>query len=98
MLSEVWILMASAVLAGYFYQQRKLAELARWHAHQYCQQQQIQFVSIAKQKSQLKFKPRFHFQNHYVLEFSGDGVHSAQGVLIMNGSQLQSIELPPYQI
>lgn len=92
-----------AIIVGFmgvviFLHLRKQAELANTLIKQYCQQQQLQWLSTAQagiswcpHKSSL-FRYTFNF------EFSSNGENAYQATLIMAGPTVLHFVVPPYSI
>lgn len=99
-LVDIWVGLGLFIIGWHFYHQRKIAELARDHAAKYCEQNNLQFISIAKIKARLKSQPHrgLIWCNEYQFEFSGDGESAYQGHLTMHGTRLESVDLPVYRI
>ncbi len=99
-LTTIWLGLGVFCIGWHFYYQRQLAEAARSHAHKYCEQQGIQFISIAKISSGLMMVPGkgVRWKNRYLFEFSGDGQSKYEGTLTLLGNQVQTIETPVYKV
>ena len=76
------------------------AEIARNSASNYCEQNGLQFIAIARISNRLKFDKRsgLYWLSNFAFEFSGDGESSYQGELIMAGKKIKDIKLPAYKI
>ena len=99
-MQDIWVGLLFFCIAWHFIYQRKLAESARLFIEKYCEENGIQFISIAKVKTGLVFDNRkgLVWRNHYRFEFSGDGERSNEGTLILRGNRVEDIDLPPYPI
>lgn len=97
---NIYYLLFVCLIFWYFIYLRKVSEFARVHADKYCQQESLQFISIARRKSRLKFDKKHgpHWYSTFDFEFSGDGESRYQGVLYLRGYKLESVHLPPYKI
>lgn len=99
-LGTIWIGIICFCVGWHFYYQRKLAEFARQTAHKYCEENGIQFISIAKIKSRLVMDSQkgLRWQNLYTFEFSGDGESKYDGTLTLLGNKLKAIDTPVYRV
>ena len=99
-MDTVWFAILLFCLWWYFIYQRKLAESARQYMQKYCEDHQLQFISIARSRTRLKFdaKRGLYWQNHYGFEFSGDGESRYEGTLVLNGTKVQSVDMPVYRV
>lgn len=99
-LGTVWLGMIFFCIGWHFYYQRKLAEIARRRVHKYCEEQGIQFLSIAKIQSRLVMDPQqgLRWKNLYGFEFSGDGESKYDGTVTMLGNKIKSIDTPVYRV
>jgi len=99
-LVDIWFALGFFCVAWHFYHQRKIAEIARHYIVTYCEKNSLQFISIAKVKSRLSNRPNsgLVWCNDYSFEFSGDGESSYQGSLVMHGTRIHDVDMPPYRI
>lgn len=99
-MGTIWVAMVLFCIGWHFFYQRKLAEIARRYVHKYCEGNDIQFLSIAKTKSRLRFgeKQGLRWHNEYTFEFSGDRDSKYEGTLILNGTKVSNIDLPVYKV
>lgn len=97
---NVWIGLLILCIGWHFYYQRKLAEAARRFVQKYCDDNSLQFMSVAKVKSRLVIDNQkgFLWQNHYLFEFSGDGESQYEGTLILRGTKVKDIDMPVYRV
>jgi hypothetical protein len=96
----VWLGLMFFCIGWHFIYQRKLAESARRFVQGYCDEHNIQFLSIAKLKSRIVFdkKQGLTWQNYYTFEFSGDRESRYEGTLIIQGAKVKNIDLPVYRV
>ena len=98
-MKEIWILLAICCVMWHFYHQRKISEAARYHMKKYCDQNGLQYISIAKIKARLTVGKRgLVWKNLYDFEFSGDGESLYKGTVTLYGTRLDNVELPPYRV
>jgi hypothetical protein len=99
-LENIYILLFTFLLLWYFIYLRKIAECARVQAKRYCENEGIQFITIARQSSKLRFNKQlgFYWLSIFQLDFSGDGQSSYHGTVTMHGLKLAHVDLPPYRI
>jgi hypothetical protein len=97
---EIWIAMLFFCIGWHFYHQRKLAESARRYIAKYCEENTLQFMSIAKLKARIVIdkKRGIQWENHYHFEFSGDGESSYEGTLTLRGTKVKDIDMPVYRV
>lgn len=98
-MEQIYWLMLAAICLWCFFALRKTEEKAQQFAQLYCQQHQLQFISIAKLSAGIKLtgKGDKGWQSIYALEFSGDGESSYTGEMRLINNRLASIDLPPYR-
>ncbi|MFM4701958.1 DUF3301 domain-containing protein [Aeromonas bivalvium] len=92
----LWILLL-VVLASAFWHQRRQAELAWQYLRRYCQQHQLQLLSVARSHRQLAHGP-LRLLTCYQFEFSSDGESHYLGTLTMQGLKIAGVELPPHRL
>ncbi|SEK83132.1 Protein of unknown function [Colwellia chukchiensis] len=99
-MENIYYLLIIGLVFWYFVYLRKVAEYARSHADKYCQQENLQFLAIARRSSRLRFSKRFgpHWLSQFDIEFSGDGESSYHGIMTLRGYKLDNIEMPPYRV
>jgi hypothetical protein len=98
-LLDIVLLAVIGFIAWQFWQLRGISEYAKQQVQAYCQKQQLQFISLAREKTRLGFthgKLGWHCQ--FVFEFSSTGEESYQGKMTMAGLHITTIDLPPYRI
>lgn len=99
-LSLVNITVTIAIIACivWFWQIRDYAELARNFAQQYCQNHDLQFISIARSRITLwPGKQRFGLVE-YSFCFSGDKESAYEGSIFVYKGKISKIELPAYKV
>ena len=99
-MENIYYLLFICLLCWYFIYLRKVSETARKHADIYCKKEALQFITIARRSSRIKFSKN---EGIYVLsifdfEFSGDGESSNVGAISLRGLKLGEINLPTYRI
>lgn len=99
-METVWLGLVFFCIGWHFIHQRKLAESARRFVQNYCEEHQIQFISIAKTRSRIVFdsKQGLTWRNDYRFEFSGDQQSKYDGTLIIQGNKVKDIDLPAYRV
>ena len=99
-MQEIWIALGLFCFMWHLHNQRKMAEIARFHMQKYCDQNDLQFISIAKVKTRLVIQKNrgLVWRNLYHFEFSGDGVSCYRGEVTLLGTRIESINLPPYRV
>lgn len=99
-MENIYFLLFFGLLCWYFVYLRKLAEAARVHAQRYCQQNDLQFIAIARRSSRLTFSKQngIIWLSMFDIEFSGDGESSNNATLTLMGLRLHNVDIPPYRI
>ena len=96
--SIIWLLVIIAVVAQ-FWVLRGISEGAQRFLHHYCQQNQLQLLSIARAKSRpVLYKGKLVWKNEFQFEFSGNGEDASQGTMIMMGYKVLTVDTPAYRI
>ena len=100
MLANIYYLLIICLVFWYFVHMRKVSEFARKHANKYCEKEGLQYISIARRSSRLKFNKRdgIHWFSVFDFEFSGDGESRYQGAVSLIGFKLESVNMPAYRI
>lgn len=100
MMTEIYVLLLAFLIIWYFISLRKIAERARILAQQYCKQNSLQFIAIARTKTSVGISKRqgIFIKSIFEFEFSGDGESSYQGYLTMHGNKPLDFELPAYKV
>lgn len=99
-MENIYYLLFVFAIFWYFIYLRKVSEMARSQIKKYCDKEQLQFISIARQSSRFRFNKKFgpHFLSLFDIEFSGDGESRYQGSISLRGYKLESIDFPAYRI
>lgn len=96
----LWILMLSAAVIYFFWQNRKIAEAAWQHAELQAKQLNVQLLSIActKRRIGLLKNGKPGIKSLFLFEFSSDGETQYQGELELEDIKLVKSTIPPYRI
>jgi len=99
-MENIYYLLIVCLVFWYFVHLRRIAEFARKHANHYCKSERLQFISIARSSSRLRFDKEngLYWFSIFELEFSGDGNSKYNGNMSLIGYKLDSINLPTYRI
>lgn len=98
-LFDIVLLMAIVVIAIQFWRIRAISEHAKLYLQQYCQQQQLQLISVARSKTRFaRTAGRLDWYNEFEFEFSSTGDDRYQGRLSMSGLKVLETDLPAYRI
>jgi len=99
-MENIYYLLGFCLLCWYFVYIRKVSEAALKHCQRYCDNENLQFIAIARRSSRFKFtkKSGFHLFSLYDFEFSGDGDSCYQGVVSLKALKLDRVELPAYRV
>ncbi|AWB67646.1 DUF3301 domain-containing protein [Saccharobesus litoralis] len=97
---DILILALILAVCMQFWQLRKQAEQALLIAQNYCEKNNLQFISCARSTTKLCFfKQQFAvWQSQYIFEFSGNGEDKAQGHLTIENQRLIDISCDAYRI
>lgn len=99
-MENIYILLFVCLVFWYFIYLRKVAEFARIHVNHYCEKERLQYLSIARLSSRLKFNKRLgiHWFSIFEFEFSGDGESKYTGKISLRNYKLDEIDTPAYRI
>ena len=99
-MENIYYLLIAFLVCWYFIYLRKISEVGRIHAQQYCKKENLQFIAVARKYSRPSFsrKNGLFMQSAFDFEFSGDGESSYQGIIYLKGVKLDSVFLPAYRI
>ena len=92
----LFIVIFSAML---FWRFRAMAELANSHLHEYCERQELQLLSVARDKTRLaSYRGKLDLHCEFSFEFSGNGEDSYTGILTLAGLKIVDLYIPAYRI
>lgn len=99
-MENIYYLLFVSLIFWYFVYLRKVAEVGKRHAQNYCEQANLQFINVARRSSKLQFNKRYgiHWLTDFDFEFSGDGEASYQGQITLRGMKLENVDVPPYRV
>ncbi|MBL0709943.1 MAG: DUF3301 domain-containing protein [Colwellia sp.] len=99
-MENIYYLLFFCLICWYFIYLRKLAEAARKHANHYCDQNNLQFIAIARRSSRLVFTKQHGliWLSLFDVEFSGDGESNNNATLTLFGLKLDNVKIPPYRV
>ena len=98
-LSDILILLIVIVVIYQFWRIREIAETAKSHLTEYCDERDLQFISVARHKTQLTtVKGRLDWRCIFCFEFSSNGEDAYTGTLIMEGLTATKTDVPPHKI
>ncbi len=98
-LFDILILLVFVVVAIQFWRVRDITEYTTGYLRRYCEQQHLQFISVARIKTRIAMhrgKPDWH--THFAFEFSGNGEDAYQGTIELKGKHVVSTHMPAYKI
>lgn len=83
-----------------FWQLRKQSESALAYSQDYCERNNIQFVSVARKKTKIRIfqKKMFEWHSEFEFEFSGNGEDSNKGCLSLIDQRLVDITTEAYRV
>ena len=98
-LFDILLLCIIAVMMFQFWRIRAIAEHAKFYLSRYCEKNQLQLISVARQKTRLGFhRGKLDWHTQFQFEFSGNGEDSYQGTLFMTGLSIVDTQLPAYRV
>ena len=99
-MENIYYLLLFCLFCWYFIYLRQVSEAAKRHVHRYCKTADLQFISLARRSSRVKFTKQHGLciYSTFDFDFSGDGESNNQGVLTLFGLKLEQINLPPYRV
>lgn len=99
-MENIYYVLFVCLILWYFIYLRKVSEFALLHTKKYCENEGIQFISLARKSSRFKFNTKLgpHWISNFEFEFSGNGESSYIGEVTLKGYKLEKFELPPYKI
>lgn len=82
-----------------FWRLRSISETAKLHLEEYCEQQNLQLISVARKKTSVgSVQGKLDFICQFDFEFSGNGEDSYVGLIKMKGNVVTATQLPPYKL
>jgi len=99
-MENIYLLLIVCLFLWYFIYLRKVSECALRHIKTYCEKDGLQFISLSRRSSRLRFSKKLgpHWNSTFDFEFSGDGESSYQGIATLEGYKLDDIHVPMYKI
>ncbi|MFB0980903.1 MAG: hypothetical protein ACI9YH_001127 [Colwellia sp.] len=99
-MENIYLLLIVCLFLWYFIYLRKVSEFALRHIKQYCEKDSLQFISLSRSSSRLRFSKALgpHWISTFDFEFSGDRESSYQGQATLCGYKLDNIHVPMYKI
>ena len=97
-LLELTLWLGLGFVAFQFWRIRSISEFTDSYLRQYCKNNQLQLLSIARAKTRITFnysKPDWH--NIFVFEFSGNGEDRYSGEVELVGKHIIRTTLPPHR-
>lgn len=99
-MENIYFLLIVCLIFWYFIYLRKISEYARGHINNYCETENLQFISLARKSSRISFNKQQgpHWVSIFEFEFSGDGESSYLGEMTLKGYKVDKVTMPPYKI
>lgn len=99
-MENIYFLLIVCLFLWYFIYLRKVSEFALRHIKKYCEKDALQFISLSRRSSRLRFSKALgpHWISTFDFEFSGDRESSYQGQATLCGYKLDNIHVPMYKI
>lgn len=98
-LYDILFILFLVVIIAQFWRVRSIAESASRYLKNYCDEQHLQLISIARYKTKIgihRGKPDWVTQ--FIFEFSGNGTDRYTGTVSMKGTDVVAVETPPYRM
>ncbi|MER2492950.1 DUF3301 domain-containing protein [Catenovulum sediminis] len=98
-LIDIVILLIIGIVIFQFWQLRKQSEAATHYAQDYCERNDIQFISVSRAKTRLVFFKRNLLEWHstFNFEFSGNGEDANAGQLLLIDQRLVNVTTEVYR-
>ncbi|MCJ8296053.1 MAG: DUF3301 domain-containing protein [Colwellia sp.] len=99
-MENIYYLLVFCLFCWYFVYLRQVSEAAKKHVNRYCKEAGLQFISLARRSSRIKFTKQHgpFIYSTFDFDFSGDGESNNHGVLTLYGLKLEQINLPAYRV
>ncbi|MFT5276748.1 MAG: hypothetical protein ACI97K_001691 [Glaciecola sp.] len=98
-LGSLVILIAISLIAFQFWRLRGISEFSIKYANNYCKQQNLQFLSLARRATRISaYRGKLDWKIVYQLEFSSSGEEAYIGTMTSFGSNVIEMNLPAYKI
>lgn len=98
-LGELTLLLMIVAIAALFWRTRAMAEIARAYLSNYCEKNQIQLLSVARNSLSLSFKTgKLDWRASFIFEFSGNREDKYTGTLTLEGKRVASIDMPAFKV
>jgi len=98
-LGSLVILLSIALIAFQFWRLRGIGEFSIQYANQYCANQNLQFLSLARRSTRISAqKGKLDWKIVYQLEFSSSGSDAYIGTMTCFGHAVIEMYLPAYKI
>jgi hypothetical protein len=98
-LSDIIVLLVVTVIIFQFWRVREIAEKAKSYLNQYCDEHDLQFIAVARHKTQLTtVKGKLDWRCIFRFEFSSNGEDAYVGTLTMEGLNITKTDMPAYRI
>lgn len=98
-LGSLVFLLAIGLIAFQFWRLRGISEFSIRYANKYCQQQGLQFLSLARRSTRIaSYRGKIDWKIMYQLEFSSNGEDAYIGTMTSFGHHVIEMNLPAYKI
>ena len=99
-MENIYYLLLFCLFCWYFVYLRQVSEAAKRHITRYCKDGELQFISIARRSSRVKFTKQHGLCIYSVFDFdfSGDGESNNEGYLVLYGLKLEQVHVPAYRV
>lgn len=98
-LFDILLFLFIVLIIVQFWRIRSISEYAKNHLEDYCEQQDLQLISVARRKTRLtSVYGKIDFGCTFEFEFSGNGEDSYTGVLKLKGTKVIATQISPYRV
>lgn len=98
-LASLVLILLIIVIAIQFWRLRSIAEYMIVYANQYCNKNNLQYISLARTKSRFTaYKGRIDWQLKYEMAFTSDGENEYRGTITCHGKHIINVDMPVYRV
>jgi hypothetical protein len=98
-LGSLVILLSICWVGFQYWRLRGIAEFSIQYANQYCEQHNLQFLSLARRSTRISaYRGKLDWKVVYQLEFSSSGSDAYIGTMTSFGNKVIEMNLPAYKI
>lgn len=96
---DLIVLIIILLVVAMFWRFRASSEAIKEYLEAYCEQRQLQLISIARHKTSIgSYRGKLDFHSIFNFEFSGNGEDSYQGQVKLVGTKVLEVDIPAYRV